>query len=177
MPYIPDPHDPFSRSERMPSLSWKNLPVGSTFELLVTEPAKLLQGRDFETNLPSFWDAPQNTQPKMSAVINVVVVHGPHSVGELRSIWAQKPSNLFVALANAQKAADAPFAPDGTLHLRFIGEKPHVNPRNNPIKQYEAKYVPPRVDVFAESPTPVASGWVDPPPIAVQTPPWPSREW
>jgi hypothetical protein len=141
MAYRPAPDDPFGY-EKVPSLSWKDLPVGSTFSLEVLEPAKALQSTNFETQQPDYWDA-EHTRPKMAAVINVRVVAGPHSVGEVRSIWAQIPSNLFVAIKNAQKAADAPLAPGGLLHLRFAGTVVHENKRYSPIKQYEAKYTPP----------------------------------
>lgn len=141
--------DPFSGGSKTPSLSWKGVPVGSVFTLKVLEPAKLLQSRNFDTNQPDYWD-PEKTQPKMSAVVNVHVVAGPHSVGEDRSIWAQKPSSLFVAIADAQRAAGAMIAAGGTLHLKFDSETPHTNTRYNAIKNYLAKYEPPAgQDAFA----------------------------
>jgi hypothetical protein len=153
MAYIPDATDPFSGGEKLPSLSWKGLPIGSTFTLEVLEPAKALQSTNFETGELDFWDA-EKQRPKMAAVLNVHVIQGPHSIGEDRSIWAQIPSNLFIALKEAQKAADARFGPGGTLHLRFTGEEPHKNPRFNAIKQYQAKYEPPtesaQADPFAK---------------------------
>jgi hypothetical protein len=103
------------------------------------EPAKSLQSTDFETGEPAFWDA-EKQRPKMAAVINVKVLEGPHSVGEDRSIWAQIPSNLFMALKEAQSKAEARFAPGGLLQIRFAGTKKHENPRFSPIKQYEAQY-------------------------------------
>lgn len=134
--------DPFEGGERLPSLSWKNLPVNATFRLTILEQAKALQSVDFETQKPAFWDE-EKTKPKMCAVLNVRVEAGPHSVGELRSIWAQIPSNLFIALRDAQKAAETKFAEGGTLHLRFIGEEPHKRKDWNAIKQYQARYIPP----------------------------------
>jgi hypothetical protein len=163
MPYYPDMNDPFYGGEKTPSLSWKDVPVGTVFVCEIQEPAKLLQSRDFTTNEPAYWDdAKQN--PVMSAVLNVQVMAGPHSVGEARSIWAQVPSNLFVALKEAQKTAGAPFAPGGLLRLEFTGEKPHEKKGFNPIKQYSAKYKPPveqpGADPFddpAPAPRPVAT--------------------
>lgn len=149
LPY--DSTDPFANT-KTPSLSWKGLPIGSVFTLQVLEPAKLLHSRDFETNEPAYWDG-NPPQPKMSAVINVRVLAGPHSVGEERSVWAQKPSNMFAAIASAQKAAGAQIAPGGTLSLRFAGETPHENKRYNPIKSYDAKYEPPTAsDAFTDAP-------------------------
>lgn len=149
MAYVSDASDPFSGGEKVPSLSWRDLPVGSTFTLEILEEAKALQSRDYETNEPAFWD-PEHKRPVMSAVLNVCVQAGPHSVGEERSIWAQIPSNLFVALKEAQKVAEAKFAPGGILHLKFAGTVPHENKKYSPIKQYQAKYEPPvAVDPFA----------------------------
>jgi len=139
--YRSEPDDPFG-TQRTPALSWKGLPVGSVFVLTVLEPAKLLHSRNFETNRLDYWDA-ERTQPIMSAVVNVRVVSGPHSVGEERSVWAQKPSNLFAAIAEAQRVAESRMLPGGTLAIRFAGEVPHENKRYSPIKQYEARYTPP----------------------------------
>jgi hypothetical protein len=181
MAYRPDTEDPFNY-DRIPSLSWKDLPVGSTFALEVLEPAKSLQTTDFETQQPAFWDAEQ-TRPKMAAVVNVRVLDGPHSVGEERSIWAQIPSNLFIAIRDAQKAAELKLAPGGTLYLRFTGTKPHENARFSPIKQYEAKYMPPATPVpdpflheFAP-PTPQAPPQTQPPLEASRTAQEPRRGW
>lgn len=156
--YTPQHDDPFGGSSRTSSLSWKGVAIGAVFTCEVLEPAKLLHSRNFETNEPDYWDPPTNTQPKQSAVVNVRVLSGPHSVGEERSIWAQKPSNLFVAIAQAQQTAGAKIAPGGTLHLKFAGEIPHENKRYSPIKQYQAKYEPPTGsagDAFSEPTTPV----------------------
>ena len=141
MAYNPESEDPFGGSPKSPSLSWKDLPIGSEFTLKVLEPAKLLQGRNYDTNLPDYWDG-AHTEPKMSAVINVRVLAGPHSVGEDRSVWAQKPSSLYVAIADAQRLAATRIDAGGTLVLRFAGEKPHEDRKKHAIKQYAAKYVP-----------------------------------
>ena len=144
--------DPFSGGEKIPSLSWRNLPHGSTFTLEILEPAKKLQERDFDTGKPKYWDD-ERTQPVWSAVVNVLVQAGPHSVGEQRSIWATIISNMFVALKKAQQEAGAPFLPGGVLHLRLKGEEPHKDTKKNPIKLYEAKYTPPApgADVFGDT--------------------------
>jgi hypothetical protein len=158
MAYVPANDDPFSGGEKVPSLSWNKLPHGSVFTLEILEPAKKLQERDFNTGKPKFWDD-DRTQPVHAAVINVLVKTGPHSVGELRSIWATIPSNMYIALKDAQKQAGAPFSPGGTLRIRLKGEEPHRDPNKHAIKQYEAKYEPPAAgtDVWGETPaTPAA---------------------
>jgi hypothetical protein len=170
MAYIPDANDPFAPTRTTPSLSWRSLPVGSTFTLRVLEPAKLLQSKDFTTQKPKFWEDDPN-RPVMSAVINVTVIAGPHSVGEERSVWAQRPSDLFNAIAQAQIDAGARITTGGLLHLRFNGETPHQDTRMNPIKNYLAKYEPPAStahDVFA----PAASA-ASPAPPAPPAPPGP----
>ena len=64
--------------------------------------------------------------------------------GEEMSLWALKPSALFIALGMAQKDAGARITPGGTLHVRFTGEKPNEkNPNLHPQKLYAAKYEPP----------------------------------
>jgi hypothetical protein len=159
MAYVPQADDPFSGGEKIPSLSWKDLPVGSTFTVEILEPAKAIQSRDFETGELAFWDTDKQ-QPKMSAVINVHVLAGPHSIGEDRSIWAQIPSNILMAMKEAQKAAEARIETGGILHLKFTGTKPHENKRYSPIKQYVCKYEPPastpQHDPFAEQAKPAA---------------------
>ena len=186
--YAPRPQvdeDPFASAEKTPSLSWKNQPVGTIFTCEVLEPAKLLQSRNYETNEPDYWDK-EHTQPKMAAVINVLVQAGPHSVGEKRSIWAQKPSNLFAEIAEAQKTAGARLAPGGILQLKFVGEVPHTNPRNNPIKQYKARYSPPAAsgenDAFGDTPpAPPAQqprpAFMGPRPVATPAQPSAKKGW
>lgn len=142
MPYVVDPTDPFAGGEKIPSLSWKGLPIGSYFSLEITEAPKAIQSTNFETRKPAFWDDDPN-RPKMAAVVNVRVLNGPHSVGEERSIWAQVPSNIWKAIQEAQKTAGARLAPGGILHVKFAGEIPHENKHYSPIKQYEARYEPP----------------------------------
>lgn len=154
MAYRPDDTDPFYGGERIPSLSWDKLPIGATFTVRINEPAKLLQSAEFGTGALKFWDT-ERTRPVMCAVLNVTVVLGPHSVDEERSIWAQIPSNLFLALKEAQKQADCKFLPGGTLHLRFVGEQPHKTKGFNAIKQYQARYIPP---VQTQGPDPFVNG-------------------
>lgn len=181
MAYVPPANDPFAPQRKTPSLSWKNLPPGSVFTLRVLEPAKLLQGTDYKTQQPLFWDEAK-TQPKMNAVLNVEVLAGPHSVGEERSVWAKKPGDLFTAIANAQIEAGAQITTGGILYIRLKGETPHKDPKNNPIKNYEAVYEPPAPDVFTQ-PSPPAQPAPATPQPGMQTwgsqtaQPTPPRSW
>jgi hypothetical protein len=155
MAWQPDKNDPYYGGEKTPSLSWKGLPHNTIFVTEVLEKATLLQSTDYESRELAFWDK-EKTRPKMAAVTRVLVTEGPHSVGEERSIWATIPSNLFIAIKEAQKAAGQKLLPGGILRLCLTGEKRHEDPRMNPIKQYAAKYTPPAgsagADPFGEAP-------------------------
>jgi hypothetical protein len=142
MAWHPDKSDAFYGGEKTPSLSWKGLPHGTIFTTEILEEATLIQSTDYESQEPAYWDA-EKKRPKMAAVVKVLVTDGPHSVGEERSIWATIPSNIFIALKEAQKNAGAKFLPGGILKIAYTGEKPHENPRMNAIKQYAAKYEAP----------------------------------
>lgn len=133
--------DPFAGGTSVPSVSWKGAPIGATVQMQVTEPAELVQSRNFETGQPESWP---DGNPKMSAVVKGMVN------GELRSIWAQKPSSMFRAIADAQQAAGQSIGPGGVLTVRLVGEKPNENPRLHPQKLFEAHYQPP--NAFAEQP-------------------------
>lgn len=149
--------DPFAGAEKAASLSFKDMPVGTTYTGVVTEAPKLIQSRDFNTGEPAFWPVTrpgEQPNPKMSVVINLEVE------GEPRSLWAPKPSAMFAALAEAQKKAGAKIEPGATLSVRFTGEKAHTDPdkirkKLPPQKLYEAKLIPapPKAaaDVFADS--------------------------
>lgn len=149
--------DPFAGAEKAPSLSFKDMPVGTTYTGVVTEGPKLVQSRDFNTGEPAFWPASrpgEEPNPKMSVVINLDVE------GEPRSLWAAKPSAMFAALAEAQKKAGAKIEAGATLSVRFTGEEKHTDPdkirRGLPAKKlYSAKLEPapakPAADVFAGS--------------------------
>lgn len=135
--------DPFAGADKAPSISFKDAPVGTTFEGIVTEPPKLVQSRDYNTGEPAFWPAKPGEQPnpKMSVVIRLLID------GEERSLWAQKPSAMFGAIAEAQRSAGQRIEIGGTLAVKFTGEKAHTDPdkirKNLPAqKLYAAKYTP-----------------------------------
>lgn len=135
--------DPFAGAEKAPSISFKNAPIGTVYTGTVTEDPKLIQSRDFDTGEPAFWPAKpgETPNPKMSVVINLEID------GEPRSLWAQKPSAMFGALADAQKQAGCKIAPGCTLSVKFTGEKEHTDPVKikkgmPPQKLYACKVVP-----------------------------------
>ncbi len=139
------PIDPFAGGESVPALSFKDAPVGHTYTGIVTTPAELVQGNDFETGEKAVWkNKDGSTSPKMSVVIKLTVD------GEERSLWAVKPSAMFAAIKEAVTKAGKPIEVGGTLAVRYTGDKPNEkNPRLNAAKQYAVKYDPPAAaDVF-----------------------------
>lgn len=163
--------DPFGSGS--PAVSWKDVPVGTVVTMQVTDAAKLVQSRDFKTKEPATWP---DGNPKMSVVINGTVN------GEERSLWAPKPSALFAAIGDAQKAAGANGRPHrlregDTLAVKFTGTKPTSG---DPQKLFAAKITPGTPtpsggDPFGETPsaqagekvgaTQTTSGWDDSPPF------------
>lgn len=139
------PIDAFAGGDSAPSISFKDAPIGTTYSGTVTEAPSIIQARDYETgNLASWPDG----NPKMTVVTKLAL-----TTGEERSLWAPKPSSMFAAIADAQKAAGALIAVGGKLTVTFTGEKPNAsNPRLNPQKLYTVTYVP--ADPFAAPPAP-----------------------
>lgn len=127
-------NDPFA-STGAPSVSFKDLPVGTSYTGTVLELPQLVQARDFESGNPATWP---DGNPKMTVVTKLSVN------GEEMSLWAPKPSAMFAAISDAQKAAGAAIAIGGTLTVTYVGDKPNAtNPRLNAAKQYSAVYQPP----------------------------------
>jgi hypothetical protein len=136
--------DPFEGGERIPSIGWQvsrgvDYPVGTKYRLKLDGPAKLLQSRNYDTNEPDWWDRAE-TQPKMSAVLAGVVLAGPTGEGEKRSVWANKPSNLFAALKDAQSGEGKKFKEGSVVEIEYLGSVPHEDPKKNPIKQYKVTH-------------------------------------
>jgi hypothetical protein len=162
--------DPFAAPARVPTVTFDQAPVGTTYKLRTLGPAEKVQGKDFETGEPAVWkNKDGSTSPKYSAVVRVEVVDGAGRMpdGEERAIWAVIPSAMFAALQDALAKAGkgVRFAEGGELVVRYSGDKPNEkNPRLNPAKQYQAKYTPP---VAAAAPDPFGgSGTTD------DQPPW-----
>jgi hypothetical protein len=127
-------NDPFASTSAQ-SVSFNNMPVGTSYTGTVLELPQLVQARDFETGNPATWP---DGNPKMTVVTKLSVD------GEERSLWAPKPSAMFAAISDAQKTAGASIAVGGTLTVTYTGDKPNAtNPRLNPAKQYSAVYTPP----------------------------------
>lgn len=136
--------DPFATTESRPSVSFKNAPVGTSFQLEVTKTPQLVQSRNFDTRELDFWP---DGNPKMTVVTEVV----DRATGEEKSLWAPKPSSMFAGIQAAQQAAGAQIAVGGVLVVTFTHEVPvEGKPHLNPAKQYAVSYAPP--NAFAEAP-------------------------
>jgi hypothetical protein len=150
--------DPFATIEAVPSISFKDLPIGTTFTGKVIEAPALVQSRDIDTGQRAFWS---DGNPKMSVVTKLALTNG-----EERALWAKKPSAMFRAIADAQKAAGAQIQVGGTLSVTFTGEQRNPEkPNLNPQKLYTAAYNPP--NAFGEArpvdPWATAPGFAQPP--------------
>lgn len=134
-----------------PSISFKDREYGFFYEGVVIDPPRKLQSRDFESGNLAFWD---DGTPKMSVVFGIKVTACPDSeqIGEERSIWVAKGSNLYSAVAAGQRAGGGHVRKGGTIRVTFDSERPNEkNPKLNAIKQYTVNWTEP--DGFAETTT------------------------
>ena len=129
--------DPFAGGDKTPSLSFKDAPIGTSYTGRVIDSPTLVQSRNVETEQPDFWP---DGNPKMSAAVKADF---GGDVG-VRSIWAQKPSALYAAIAEAQTAAGTKIAPGGTITVTYSGDgvRKDGNTKLNPPKQYAVTYTP-----------------------------------
>ena len=135
-------NDPFAGGESRPSVSFKDTPVGTSYTLKVDKAPEMVQARDYESGEPAFWN---DGNPKMTVVTGVVDA----ATGEEKSLWAAKPSALYRALGDAQRAAGSLISVGDTLVVTFSGEKPNEkNPRLNPQKLYTVQLT--KGDAFAQ---------------------------
>jgi hypothetical protein len=158
------PADPFASGDKLPAVSWRDngvdVPVGTTYRLQVTAPAKQVESRNFETGEIERWPAKPGQaigDPKWSVVTEVTDL----ATGEAKALWCARGSAMFAALKQAQVASGQQFAVGGVITVTFTGNgvRKDGNTRLNPPKQFTATYAPPApgagADAFAE-PTPVA---------------------
>lgn len=144
--------DPFANA-KTPSISFKDQPLGTEYRLRVTSLAKMVQSIDYQTGKPAFWE-PSDVEkaqgktvgnPKMAAVLQGVVLDGPRQeeIGEVRSVWAGKPSDLFTKMAEAQAKFGRRIEPGGILSIKHVDNEPSQNKRFNDKKIYAVEYVGP----------------------------------
>lgn len=144
--------DPFA-NVKTPSISFKDQPLGTEYRLRVTSTAKMVQSINFNTGKPDFWE-PSDAEkaagktvgnPKMAAVLQGVVLDGPRQeeIGEVRSVWAGKPSDLFTKMAEAQAKFGRRIEPGGVLSIKHTDNEPASNKKWNDKKIYTVEYVGP----------------------------------
>lgn len=143
--------DPFAGHDRRPAVSFKDQPIGTTVRLIVDEPPKRVQARDYQTGEPAFWTNRDGTKSEKWTVVT-----GGHVNGEPRSLWAPDPSQLFAAIREAQKSAGARIAEGGTLTVTLTERRANPDkPRNAPQNIYAVTYTPPAAaDPFADQAPP-----------------------
>ena len=132
-------YDPFATREKTPAISFKDAPLGTSYTGKIVEPPEMVNSRDFETGELATWP---DGNPKKSVVTLLEMIGGPNN-GEIRGLWAAKPSAMFAAIADAQEAAGAQLAVGGTITVTYTHDVPSSkNPRLNPAKQYKVVYYP-----------------------------------
>ncbi len=185
--------DPFAQDGGLPSVSFggrdqnnqiTTKPVGYKVKLLVTKAPTLVQSRQYGGTALLFWDPNKkgskvtepNDQPCMSVVLHgkVVADSNNEDLGVEKALWAAKPSNLFIEIGNAIKAAGLP---DGiqvgcTIEVELTGFKQGEDQSKAAAKQY--KVVIAGVNAFAEAPTSAAAAPAGPPPPSAAGPAGPS---
>jgi hypothetical protein len=129
-------NDPFYVPDKAKAISWKSAPIGAKVEMDLDGPASVVQARKYGTSDLDYWDD-EKTQPKMNVVLTGTVK------GVRRSLWAQKPSNLFFVLGDAQDKSKGKFGKGGKLVVEYVGAKPSDNPAYNDAKQFKATYTVP----------------------------------
>lgn len=157
--------NPFSGGgDKTPALSWKDVPVGTTYECVVTDWPTTAQAKDYDSGLPQFWDpvrkgvktATPNDQPVKNAIVPVTIGGQPWAI--FATLFG---SSLFYAIQDAQNNAGAEVAPGGVLTITLTDrevdpEKPHRKPRN----KFSATYRPP--NAFAGEAPPAAAAPAQP---------------
>lgn len=177
----PNDRDPFAENESAPAVSFKDSPIGTVRTITVTEPANMAQGSEFGTGDKLYWVPGQrgkksttpSDQPVMCAVVN-----GTDENGEPCTVWAQKPSSMYSAIAAAQKSIKAGYRlkPGDKLHIRLTNRED--SGKGNPRNVFAAKIEPaPEPDAFGGDSDPWGTAPASSAPAAQQAdaadmPPW-----
>ena len=138
--------DPFGLYDKTPSLSFKDAPPGTVYTGIVSRLPEEVAQRDMVTREVKFW---KDGNPMMAVVLHLDVTMANGAV-ETRSVWARKPSSMFRAIGEAQRAANTRIQLGGRLSIKFVRTEPSKTPGFNAQKIYEARYEPP--DAFASAP-------------------------
>lgn len=175
--------DPFTGGDKAPAMSFKDAPIGTTHTIDVSEAAKHVQQRNFDTDQPDFW--PPNSdgspgKPKMAAVYN-----GVDGNGEPISLWCPNPSDLFAKMKAHEVEYRAKGAAIGAgktierIHVRLQDRVPAKNPKYmksiylTKVESIGPKVTAPAGDPFGGQPA-EPDPWSAPPaaPVITDEPPF-----
>lgn len=192
-------YDPLEQRQKTPVVSFggpdqsSDPPPDSVVTLDIREPiTELVHSRDYNTGEPAYWPTKKDQaqgDPILAAVFRGKLIRD--DIGRTQTnedgeaaLWAQKPSNLYSAISDAQKAAKKVLADagkptaagrigacnGGLLHVKFIGRVEHFKATaaaNKPKpKGYLAVYVPHQAaDPLVEQATPAQPQPVAAPPV------------
>lgn len=184
--------DPFAQDGGLPSVSFggkdqstgqiTTKPIGYKVRLLVTKAPTLVQSRQYGGTALLFWDPNKkgakvtepNDQPCMSVVLHGKVVADSLGVdvGVEKALWAQKPSNLFIEIGNAIKAAslDGGISVGDQIEVELTGFKQGEDQSRAAAKQYKVTVW--GANAFAETaPAAAPAGPIPPQPAGPPAPP------
>lgn len=150
--------NPFDSGNSAPAISFAtrdahgnltHAPIGTKYYFTVTEEAKEVQARDFDSQKPAFWP---DGNPKKTIVVGVTVN------GEDRTLWAPKPSATFTAIKEALTTAQGvqPIKVGGTGSIEFTGYG-KAEAGKNPQKLYKVEYTAPNAFADPAAPASVAA--------------------
>lgn len=160
-----DDYDPLAETDKTPSISWKDVPVGTVQTLDVSEPCGApIHYKDYDSGEPQYWQA-KGSRPSSAVTdrpVQQIVYEGVDGNGEPASLFVKvKGEQLFFKLQAAQTAYGKRIGATDTIDriaIKLTGrENPETNKKQN---QFAVKIttVGPKVVV----PAPDALGGDDP---------------
>ena len=159
---LPDPNDLLG-SKSVPSLSFKDVEVGTKFEGVITD-LRTVQVRNYEDpNKLEYWD---DGKPKLQIEVTLATEYIDSSLDEddgTRRVYlfGQK---LQAAKAEMKAKGIDKLEKGFKFAIEFVGTKPSSNKRYNDVKLYAIEVIPgksnPDVDALLseQGATPVSSG-------------------
>lgn len=140
--------------QKTPSVSWRDVPVGTVVSGTIAREPRTMQSRDIDDGSLEWWDAPANTQPKMQMAIylDTGTVHpDPAQYPDHDGVWAlyvRQSTQMHKQLREAIRLSGAKGLDiGGRLTVTYIGNGEHKDPvkarKYNPPKLYRVEYQPP----------------------------------
>ena len=121
----------------LPSLSFKDAPIGHSYSFTITRVGEPGQQKGYEDGKPLFWE---DGNPKMQVPLDVKL-----DSGEARGWWVAVGSNQHKALRDAVRQAGGNGIEVGAhVVLTLVAEQPHPKGNKfNGIKIYAVEYTRP----------------------------------